>query len=60
VVNQLKIASDEILKYLSARLPQSFPIIGVGGIHSPKDAQDKINGGASLVQVYTGFIYEGP
>tara|TARA_B110000908_G_C10130379_1_gene391903 strand:- start:661 stop:837 length:177 start_codon:yes stop_codon:yes gene_type:complete len=38
----------------------SFPIIGVGGIHSEKDALDKLNAGASLVQLYTGFIYEGP
>ena len=39
---------------------RSFPIIGVGGIHSTQDALDKMEAGASLVQVYTGFIYEGP
>ena len=39
---------------------KSFPIIGVGGIHSVKDAMEKINAGADLIQLYTGFIYEGP
>ena len=38
----------------------SFPIIGVGGIHSAEDAFEKLQAGASLVQIYTGFIYEGP
>ena len=35
-------------------------IVGVGGIHSPEDALEKIQAGASLIQIYTGFIYEGP
>lgn len=52
--------STEVIKYLSEKSNQSFPIIGVGGIHSPEDALEKINAGATLVQVYTGFIYEGP
>jgi dihydroorotate dehydrogenase len=52
--------SAEVIKYLSQKSNQSFPIIGVGGIHSAKDAQEKLDAGASLVQVYTGFIYEGP
>ena len=39
---------------------KTFPIIGVGGIHSEKDALDKISAGADLVQIYTGFIYKGP
>ncbi|WP_342647683.1 quinone-dependent dihydroorotate dehydrogenase [Mucilaginibacter sp. CSA2-8R] len=52
--------STEVIKYLSAKSNQSFPIIGVGGIHSPKDAIEKLNAGASLIQLYTGFIYEGP
>ncbi len=52
--------STEVIRYLSQKSNQSFPIIGVGGIHSPQDAKDKINAGASLVQLYTGFIYEGP
>ena len=52
--------STEVIRYLSQKSNQSFPIIGVGGIHSPQDAKDKIEAGASLVQLYTGFIYEGP
>jgi dihydroorotate dehydrogenase len=52
--------STEVIKYLSLKSNQSFPIIGVGGIHSAKDAQEKLDAGASLVQIYTGFIYEGP
>ena len=52
--------STEVIQYLSEKSNKAFPIIGVGGIHSPEDAIDKINAGASLVQVYTGFIYEGP
>jgi dihydroorotate dehydrogenase len=52
--------STEVIKYLADKSGRSFPIIGVGGIHSAKDAQEKIDAGASLVQVYTGFIYEGP
>lgn len=52
--------SIEIIRFLSENSNKSFPIIGVGGIHSPQDAIDKLNAGASLVQLYTGFIYEGP
>jgi len=52
--------STEVIKYLSQRSKGAFPIIGVGGIHSPEDALDKLAAGASLVQLYTGFIYEGP
>ena len=52
--------STAVIKYLSDHSNQAFPIIGVGGIHSAQDALDKINAGATLVQVYTGFIYEGP
>ncbi|MBD3748738.1 MAG: quinone-dependent dihydroorotate dehydrogenase [Sphingobacteriales bacterium] len=52
--------STAVIKYLSEKSNQSFPIIGVGGIHSAKDAQEKLDAGASLVQIYTGFIYEGP
>lgn len=52
--------STAVIKYLSQKSNQSFPIIGVGGIHSAKDAQEKLDAGASLVQIYTGFIYEGP
>ena len=52
--------STEVIRYLSQKSNNAFPIIGVGGIHSPQDAMDKLNAGASLVQIYTGFIYEGP
>jgi dihydroorotate dehydrogenase len=52
--------STEVIRYLSKKSNGSFPIIGVGGIHSAKDAQEKLEAGASLVQLYTGFIYEGP
>lgn len=52
--------STEVIRYLSEKSNKSFPIIGVGGIHSPEDAIEKLNAGASLVQIYTGFIYEGP
>ena len=52
--------STEVIKYISQKSKGAFPIIGVGGIHSPQDAIDKLNAGASLIQLYTGFIYEGP
>ena len=52
--------STEVIRYLSEKSNKSFPIIGVGGIHSAADAKEKLAAGASLVQVYTGFIYEGP
>lgn len=52
--------SAEVVHYLSTRSNKSFPIIGVGGIHTAEDAINMLNAGASLVQVYTGFIYEGP
>lgn len=52
--------STEVIRYLTERSGMAFPVIGVGGIHSAKDALDKLEAGASLVQLYTGFIYEGP
>lgn len=52
--------ATEVIKFLSEKSNNSFPIIGVGGIHSAKDALEKLEAGASLVQLYTGFIYEGP
>ncbi|MGV9002897.1 quinone-dependent dihydroorotate dehydrogenase [Flavobacterium sp.] len=52
--------STEVIRFLSEKSNKSFPIIGVGGIHSAQDALDKLNAGASLIQLYTGFIYEGP
>jgi dihydroorotate dehydrogenase len=52
--------STEVIQYLSKKSGAAFPIIAAGGIHSAKDAIEKLNAGASLVQLYTGFIYEGP
>lgn len=52
--------STATIKYLADKSNKSFPIIGVGGIHSAADALEKIAAGADLVQIYTGFIYEGP
>ena len=52
--------STHIIGYLRKKLGQDVPIIGVGGIHSAEDALEKLEAGASLVQVYTGLIYEGP
>ncbi|MFC2126400.1 quinone-dependent dihydroorotate dehydrogenase [Bacteroidota bacterium] len=56
----LKERSNEIIRYLRKGLNEDIKIIGVGGILNPEDAQEKILAGASLVQIYTGFIYEGP
>jgi dihydroorotate dehydrogenase len=52
--------STEVIRYLYQKSGASFPIIGVGGIHSEQDAVEKLEAGAALVQLYTGFIYEGP
>jgi len=52
--------STEVIRYLSQKSNGAFPIVGVGGIHSPEDAMEKLKAGASLIQLYTGFIYEGP
>jgi dihydroorotate dehydrogenase len=52
--------ATNVIAYLHQKSAGSFPIIGVGGIANGKDALDKIQSGATLVQVYTGFIYEGP
>ena len=52
--------STEVIKYLADKSNRAFPIIGVGGIHSAEDALEKLDAGATLLQVYTGFIYEGP
>lgn len=56
----IKAKSTKVIKYLAEKSNKSFPIIGVGGIHSAEDAIEKLDAGADLVQVYTGFIYEGP
>ncbi|MFU8893307.1 MAG: quinone-dependent dihydroorotate dehydrogenase [Luteolibacter sp.] len=52
--------STEVVAAFAAELGGRIPIIGVGGICSPEDAEDKIRAGASLVQIYTSFIYQGP
>ena len=51
--------STEVLKYIKTHLPQ-VDVIAVGGIRSAQDAQEKLDAGASLVQIYTGLVYEGP
>ena len=56
----LKNKSTEVIRYISKKTDGNLPIIGVGGIMNPKDALDKIKAGADLIQLYTGFIYEGP
>ena len=52
--------ATEVIRFLHQKSGGAFPIIGVGGIHSAEDALEKIEAGASLVQLYTGFIYQGP
>jgi dihydroorotate dehydrogenase len=52
--------STEVIKQLCALLGNKIPIIGCGGILSANDAREKIAAGASLVQIYTGLIYQGP
>ena len=56
----IKSKCTEVIRYLSKNSQKAFPIIGVGGIHSVDDAIKKIEAGADLVQIYTGFVYEGP
>lgn len=56
----LRERATEVIRFLHQKSHGAFPIIGVGGIHSPEDAWEKIEAGATLVQLWTGFIYEGP
>ena len=56
----VKKRSTEVIRYISEKSNKSFPIIGVGGIYCAEDAIEKLKAGASLVQIYTGFVYEGP
>jgi dihydroorotate dehydrogenase len=56
----LKNRSTEVIRFLSEKSNKSFPIIGVGGIHSAEDALEKLDAGADLIQLWTGFVYEGP
>lgn len=52
--------ATEVVKYLATQSNKSFPIVAVGGVYTAEDAIEKIEAGADLVQIYTGFIYEGP
>lgn len=52
--------STEVIRYLKQKSNNAFPVIGVGGIHTAEDAMEKLNAGADLIQLYTGFIYHGP
>ena len=56
----LKDRSTDVIRYLSINSDRKIPIVGVGGIMNASDAMEKLEAGASLIQVYTGFIYEGP
>lgn len=56
----LRQRSTEVIRYLKQHSNNSFPVIGVGGIHHANDALEKLDAGADLIQLYTGFIYEGP
>ncbi|UYZ61756.1 quinone-dependent dihydroorotate dehydrogenase [Hymenobacter weizhouensis] len=56
----LRQRATEVIRYLHRRTHGGLPIIGAGGIHSAQEALEKLAAGASLVQLYTGFIYEGP
>lgn len=52
--------ATEVIRFLAEKSNKAFPIIGVGGIYSAKDAQEKLDAGADLIQLFSGFIYEGP
>lgn len=52
--------STEVIRFLAEKSNKAFPIIGVGGIYSASDAKEKLNAGADLIQLFSGFIYEGP
>jgi dihydroorotate dehydrogenase len=56
----VKDRSTEVIRYISNKSKGTIPIIGVGGIHSAEGAIEKLKAGATLIQMYTGFIYEGP
>ena len=56
----VKDRSTEVIRFLAEKSNKAFPIIGVGGVFTAEDALEKLEAGADLIQVYTGFIYEGP
>ncbi|MGB5237811.1 MAG: dihydroorotate dehydrogenase (quinone), partial [Flavobacteriaceae bacterium] len=49
-----------VIRFIVQNRKKKFAIIGVGGIHSPEDAIEKLEAGADLIQIWTGFVYEGP
>ena len=60
LVKTITTTSTEVIRFLVEKSNNAFPIIGVGGVHKPQDAIEKLEAGAALVQLYTGFVYEGP
>ena len=56
----LRSRSTEVVKYLREKLDNNIAIIAVGGVFTAADAREKLNAGADLVQVWSGFLYEGP
>jgi dihydroorotate dehydrogenase len=56
----LRKRATEVVSYIHTKSNGQIPIIGVGGINSAEDALEKIKAGASLIQIYTGFVYQGP
>lgn len=56
----LRERSTEVIRYLRSKLGKTYPIVAVGGIMCARDALEKLDAGANLIQLYTGFIYEGP
>ncbi|MEK9177119.1 MAG: dihydroorotate dehydrogenase (quinone), partial [Patescibacteria group bacterium] len=51
--------STEVIRYIHTKMPE-LPVIGIGGVFTAEDAYEKIRAGASLIEIYTGFIYKGP
>ncbi len=56
----LTVRANEVMQYLAKHTQGKLPLVGVGGIMKPEDAHERFQSGASLVQIYTGFVYEGP
>jgi len=56
----IRVKSTELIHYIAEKSGHRIPIIGSGGISGPADAKEKLNAGAALIQIWTGFIYEGP
>ena len=56
----MRTRSTEVVRHLFRQTRGKLPVIGVGGIFNAADAWEKVTAGASLVQVYTGLVYEGP